>query len=208
VGAVLKIRQSPSTVIRTVTPRRAPNAELRQREHLTEAEVERLLAAARKRGRYGARDALAILLAYRHGLRACELVALRWTQVDFEHHRLHVQRRKGGLPATHPLTGSELRALRVAHRENPHAAHVLMSERGAPVSAAWFAKMLTRTAAEAKLDALRVHPHMLRHSTGYKLANDGVDTRTVQAYLGHVNIQHTVRYTALAADRFAGLFRD
>jgi integrase len=180
VGAVLKIRQSPSTVIRTVTPRRAPNAELRQREHLTEAEVERLLAAARK----------------------------RWTQVDFEHHRLHVQRRKGGLPATHPLTGSELRALRVAHRENPHAAHVLMSERGAPVSAAWFAKMLTRTAAEAKLDALRVHPHMLRHSTGYKLANDGVDTRTVQAYLGHVNIQHTVRYTALAADRFAGLFRD
>lgn len=207
-GKVVQIRQSPSTVIRTVTPRRAPNAALRQREHLTGAEVEKLLAAARKRGRYGARDALAILLAYRHGLRAAELVDLRWTQVDFEHHRLHVQRRKGGLPATHPLTGAELRALRVARREHPHAAHVLMSERGAPVSTAWFAKMLTRTAAEAKLEALKVHPHMLRHACGFHLANAGTDTRTIQAYLGHVQIQHTVRYTALAADRFTGLFRD
>jgi site-specific recombinase XerD len=83
-----------------------------------------------------------------------------------------------------------------------------MSERGAPVSAEGFRKLLARTAAEAGLDALRVHPHMLRHGCGYKLANDRVDTRTVQAYLGHANIQHTVRYTTLAADRFAGLWKD
>jgi site-specific recombinase XerD len=50
--------------------------------------------------------------------------------------------------------------------------------------------------------------HMLRHACGYKLANDGHDTRALQAYLGHRNIQNTTRYTALAQDRFKGFWRD
>ena len=207
-GQVIKLKGRPRTVNRTVALRRPKNAALRPREYLVPAEVERLLAAARRRGRYGRRDGTMVLLAYRHGLRASEVAGLQWSQVDFAHQRLHVTRRKGGLPAVHPLTGAELRALRQLRREHPHAAYVFMSERGSPVSSDGFRKMLSRTADEAGLEALAVHPHMLRHACGYKLANDRVDTRTIQAYLGHVNIQHTVRYTALAADRFAGLFRD
>jgi type 1 fimbriae regulatory protein FimB/type 1 fimbriae regulatory protein FimE len=53
-----------------------------------------------------------------------------------------------------------------------------------------------------------IHPHMLRHATGYKLANDGQDTRAIQHYLGHRNIQHTTRYTELAPDRFKDFWKD
>jgi len=207
-GEVIRISEAPRPVNPTVTPRRGTNAAARTREHLTEAEVEALLSTARKRSRYGARDATAILLAYRHGLRVAELVDLQWSQVDFQHQRLHVRRAKRGLPSTHPLTGRELRELRKLRRESPYSAHVFMSERGAPVSDEWFRAMLKRTAAVAGLAALKVHPHMLRHGCGYALANDGQDTRAIQAYLGHVAIQHTVRYTALAASRFANFWRD
>jgi integrase len=207
-GNVVAIRKAPATVKRTVPARRAKNSKLRTREHLSEAEVEKLIAAARKRGRNSARDAAMILMAFRHGLRAGELCGLQWTQVDFQHQRLHVTRLKRGLPATHPLTGQELRALRQLRRDHPHSAYLFMSERGAPVTEEGFARMLTRTAAEAGLEKLRVHPHMLRHACGFALANRGVDTRTIQAYLGHKQIQHTVVYTALSSERFAGLFRD
>jgi len=207
VGKVARFKRPSATVFGTV-PRRKPNAATRTREYLTEAEIDRLIAAARKRGRYGARDAAMILLGYRHGLRVSELCALEWSQMDFAHQRIHVSRLKNGLDSVHPLSGTELRALRHLRRGHPHAAFVFMSERGAPVSPEGFRKMLTRTAEEAGLDALKVHPHMLRHGCGYKLANQGIDTRTVQAYLGHSNIQHTTRYTALAANRFVGLFKD
>jgi len=192
----------PETKNRTV-PRRARNVDLRTREHLTQGEVERLVAAAR-RNRCGHRDATAIVLAYRHGLRASELCDLRWDQVDFAGAVLHVRRVKRGTPSTHPLTGSELRALRRLRRESA-SPHVFMSERGAPLSCAGFARMLQRAAAEA---GLKPHPHMLRHACGYKLANQGVETRSLQAYLGHRNIQHTVRYTELAPDRFRDFWRD
>src|SRR6188474_3455226 len=78
------------------TLRRKPNATYRPREYLTVAEVERLIDAARKRGRNGARDAAAILLAYRHGLRAAELCQLRWAQIDLRQGRLHVNRGRVG----------------------------------------------------------------------------------------------------------------
>jgi type 1 fimbriae regulatory protein FimB/type 1 fimbriae regulatory protein FimE len=100
----------PTTANRTL--RRLPNAAYRPREYLTEAEVERLIEAARKRGRNGPRDAAAILMAYRHGFRAAELCALRWSQIDLRHGRLHVNRAKGGIESVHPLRGPELRALR------------------------------------------------------------------------------------------------
>ena len=87
---------TPAIVKRTVTPRRHPNADLRTREHLTEAEVERLMAAAR-RNRWGHRDATMVMIAFRHGLRASELIDLRWDQVDLEHALLHVRRLKSGL---------------------------------------------------------------------------------------------------------------
>lgn len=189
-------------------PKRVPNRDRRSREHLTEREVELLMETAKGRGRYGHRDATLILLAYRHGLRVSELVALRWDQVDLTGGMLHVNRVKRGTASVHPVRGPELRALRKLEREGPtHGAYVFASERDGPLSAAGFRKLLARTGEAAGL-GFPVHPNMLRHGCGYKLANDGHDTRAIQHYLGHKNIQHTVRYTELSADRFKGFWRD
>lgn len=196
---------APTTEKRTVVPRRPKNAELRAREHLTADEVARLITAA-KGNRYGNRDALMILLAFRHGFRAAEVVDLRWEQVDFKSAILHVRRLKNGTPASHPLTGRELRELRRHQRESPDSPFVFVSERGAPLTAPAFSRMIER-AMPADF-GIKVHAHMLRHACGFKLANDGIDTRALQAYLGHRNIQNTTRYTALAPDRFRGFWRD
>jgi type 1 fimbriae regulatory protein FimB/type 1 fimbriae regulatory protein FimE len=196
----------PNTENRTVAPRRRPNAELRTREYLTEAEVERLMDAV-KGNRYGQRDALMILMAYRHGLRAIELVDLRWDQIDLEAHNLAVRRAKKGSPSTHPILGDESRALRqLAREQDPKSAFVFTSERGSPFTTAGFARMVERAGEAAKL-GFKAHPHMLRHACGFALANKGHDTRALQAYLGHKNIQHTVRYTELAPDRFKDFWR-
>ena len=197
---------TPSTVNRTVTPKRLPNADLRTREYLTEAEVERLIAAARK-NRWGHRDATMILVAYRHGLRVSELIDLRWDQVEFRTGSLHVRRVKQGTPSTHPIPGDDLRALRRLQREQgPKSSFVFTSERGSPFTTAGFARMVERAGIEAKL-GFKAHPHMLRHACGYALANRGHDTRALQAYLGHRNIQHTVRYTELSPTRFRDFWR-
>jgi integrase len=195
----------PITVNRTVTPRRRPNADLRTREYLTAAEVEGLIAAA-KGNRWGHRDATMILVAFRHGLRATEITDLRWDQVDFAAATLAVRRAKNGSPSTHPLSGEEMRALRRLKRDSPQSPFVFVSERGAPFTTAGFARMIERAGRAAKL-AFPVHPHMLRHACGFALANAGHDTRAVQAYLGHRNIQHTVRYTELAPTRFKDFWR-
>jgi integrase len=195
------------TVQSAPLPRRKPNAEYRSREHLTEREVERLIEAM-KGNRWGHRDATMVLIAFRHGLRASELVDLRWDQIDLEHAILHVRRLKNGSPATHPLTGKELRALRRLQREqNTKSPFVFASERGTPFTKRGFQAMVERAGKATGFD-MKIHPHMLRHACGFKLANDGVDTRTIQAYLGHKSIQHTVRYTELAPTRFKSLFRD
>jgi site-specific recombinase XerD len=197
---------APTIKRRTVTPKRAKNSELRTREYLTEHEVATLMAAARK-NRHGHRDATMILIAFRHGLRVSELVDLRWDQVDFNRAVLHVRRAKQGTPSVHPLTGSEMRALRRLQRKSEASPFVFVSERGAPFATAGFARMIERAAMVASLK-LKVHPHMLRHACGFALANSGHDTRAVQAYLGHKNIQHTVRYTELAPDRFKQFWKD
>jgi integrase len=198
---------TPAAENRTVTPRRRPNAELRTREYLTETEVERLLRATRG-NRWGHRDATMILVAYRHGLRASELTDLRWDQVDFETATLHVRRVKQGSPSTHPILGEELRMLRRLQREQgPKSPFVFTSERGSPFTTAGFARMIERAGVEAKL-GFKAHPHMLRHACGFALAAKGHDTRALQAYLGHKNIQHTVRYTELSPDRFKRFWRN
>src|SRR6187399_3203967 len=195
-----------TTVKRTVARGRLPNANYRTREYLTEREVEQLIKVAGG-NRHGHRDATMILLAFRHGLRASELCSLRWEQVDLAHGRLYVSRAKNGMPSVHPLTGVELRALRRLQREQEPGRYVFMSERGAPMSPVGFRRMVTRLGEAAKMP-FSVHPHMLRHACGYKLANQGVDTRSLQHYLGHKNIQHTVRYTELSPDRFRDFWRD
>ena len=197
----------PATVNRTVaTPRRKPNAELRTREYLTDAEVAKLTEAA-KANRWGHRDATMVLVAFRHGLRASELTDLRWDQIDFNTATLAVRRVKQGSPSTHPILGDELRALRKLQREQePKSPFVFTSERGSPFTTAGFARLVERAGEFAGL-GFKAHPHMLRHACGFALANKGHDTRALQAYLGHKNIQHTVRYTELSPDRFKDFWR-
>ena len=196
---------SPATVKRTVTPTRRPNSELRPREHLTQREVEKLIQAARG-NRWGQRDSTMLLMAFRHGLRASELCGLQWSDVEFASGTLHLRRAKAGQTSTHPLLGDEMRALRALKRD-AKSPFIFVSERGAPFSVSGLQKLVERAGIEAKMP-FKVHPHMLRHATGYKLANDGQDTRAIQHYLGHRNIQHTTRYTELAADRFKDFWRD
>jgi len=194
------------TVDKARPPKRRRNAEVRSREYLTDAEVNRLISAAGE-NRNGHRDATMILVAYRHGLRAGELVTLRWDAVDFAHGRLHVSRLKGSAESVHPLSGRELRALRRLKRDqDPASPFIFTSERGAPFTTAGFRKMIARLGVAARFD-FPVHPHMLRHACGFVLANKGTDTRTLQAYLGHRSIQSTVRYTELAPGRFKNLWR-
>jgi type 1 fimbriae regulatory protein FimB/type 1 fimbriae regulatory protein FimE len=146
-----------------------------------------------------------ILIAYRHGLRASEVCDLRWEQIDLNSAALHVRRAKNGKPSTHPLRGDELRALRKLERNAEGLPFVFVSERGAPFTTESFNWVVKRAGKKARLP-LKIHAHMLRHACGYKLASDGHDTRSIQDYLGHRNIQHTVRYTELSPERFKSFF--
>ena len=199
--------KAPTLVNRRLPPRRVPNAAVRSRENLTSNEIEALMAAAKRSGRHGQRDATMILIAYRHGLRVSELVALRWDQIDLKQGTLHVNRLKNGSESVHPLRGPELRALRRTQRDYPSSPYVFLTERKGPLTASSVRKIVARAGRNAGIP-FPVHPHMLRHACGYKLANDGHDTRAIQQYLGHKNITHTVRYTELAADRFNGFWQD
>ena len=200
------IAACPTTVKRKV-PVRHRNSDYRSREYLSEKEVGKVIAAAAAQGRHGVRDSALILIAYRHGLRVSELVSLRWDQIDLSQGLVHISRLKNGLPSVHPLRGPELRALRRLQRENANAAYVFVSERKAPLTPDAVRKIVGRAGREAGI-TFSIHPHMLRHATGYKLANDGHDTRAIQQYLGHRNIQHTTRYTELAPHRFKDFWRD
>jgi type 1 fimbriae regulatory protein FimB/type 1 fimbriae regulatory protein FimE len=199
---------TPNTENGKVTlPRRRPNRELRSREYLTPTEVEQLIAAAGAAGRHQGRDRTLLTLMYRHGLRVSEAVSLRWDQVDLKAGLLHVNRLKNGVPSTHPLRGPELRLLRQLRRDYPEGPYLFASERGGPMTSSNVRKLIAR-AGEAAALPFPVHPHMLRHACGFKLANDGHDTRALQHYLGHKNIANTVVYTQLSPDRFKSFWRD
>ena len=191
------------TIVKRKVPVRRRNSDYRSREYLSEKEVGKVIAAAATQGRHGVRDSALILIAYRHGLRVSELVSLRWDQIDLSQGLVHVARLKNGMASVH----SELRALRRLQREDANAAYVFVSERKAPLTPGAVRKIVARAGRQAGIE-FSIHPHMLRHATGYKLANDGHDTRAIQQYLGHRNIQHTTRYTELAPERFKDFWRD
>ncbi len=179
------------------------------KDFLTEAEMKRFLDAARE-GRHGVRDHLMMLMTYRHGLRVSELIDIRMKDLDLGTHRLFVRRRKGSLSTHQPVEGDELRALRAWLREreersDARSTYLFLSERG-PFTR-YAINYLVKVIGERARLRFHVHPHMLRHSTGYFLANKGYDTRLIQDYLGHKNIAHTVKYTRTAAVRFEGLWR-
>ncbi len=187
--------------------RKPKNADVRSREYLTPDEVDDLMKAAKGVGRHGHRDATLILISFRHGLRLSELVSLRWDQVELKAGRLHVTRVKNGSPSVHPLRGPEIRALRRLKRDYPDSPYLFTTERKGPLTASTVQRIVARAGKLADIP-FPVHPHQLRHACGYKLANDGHDTRAIQFYLGHKNITHTVRYTELSADRFNGFWTD
>ena len=188
-------------------PQKPRNKDVRTREYLTEKEVNRLIDAAKGVGRHGHRDATLILIGYRHALRVSELIALRWDQIDLGQGLMHINRLKNGVKSTHPVRGPEIRALRRLQRDYPDTPYVFVTERKGSLTASTVRKLIARAGEKAGL-GFPVHPHMLRHGCGFKLANEGHDTRSIQHYMGHKNIQHTVRYTELAADRFNGFWKD
>ncbi len=191
----------------TAPPLKTLNCQKRTREHLLPQEVEAMLKAARNVGRHGNRDPALILIAYRHGLRVSELVALRWEQVNFNGGTIYINRLKHGVSSIHPLRGPELRSLRQLQRDYPDSPYLFVSERGAAMAADTARGIIERAGALAGLP-FSVHPHMLRHACGFYLASNGHDTRAIQAYLGHKNIQHTVCYTELATGRFKEFWTD
>jgi type 1 fimbriae regulatory protein FimB len=205
------------------TPKKRRAASEGERKHLTLLEVDRLLAATKDNPRTGLRDRCLILLMFRHGLRVTEACAMRMDQVDLESKILQVQRLKGGLSTTQPLRTEEIRLLKgwMAERERwlrqwrrkeggTAAAldrqALFLSARGTALSRKTFWALLRRYGELAEL-SLPPHPHMLRHACGFALADQGADTRLIQDYLGHRNIQHTVRYTATNPVRFEKLWR-
>ena len=195
---------APDNVLRKV-PTRPKNRDVRSREHLLPDEVDALMKAAGQVGRHRLRDRALVLVAYRHALRVSELVGLKWDQIDLKHAQIHVNRLKNGSAATHPIEGDEMRLLRRLRKEYPDAPFMFTTERGGPLTRGTVSMLITRAGQNAGL-GFPVHPHMLRHGTGYYLANKGIPTRTIQAYLGHKSIQHTVRYTELSPAAFGKLW--
>lgn len=174
-------------------------------DFLTEGQMAKLLAAM-KQSRNGHRDYVWALIAYRHGLRAAEACSLQWADIDLAKGRLHVRRLKHGVDSVHPLQGDEVRTLRQLQREQePASKFVFVSERGDPIGPNMMGKAIRAAGERAGLPP--VHPHMLRHSCGYALANAGHDTRRLQHWLGHSSIGNTVRYTALSDSAFKDFWR-
>lgn len=183
------------------------NMTRRSREYLTAEEVDLLIRTARRQGRYGQRNATLILLMYRHALRVAEVVRLQWDMLDLQAALVQVRRVKNGVAALHPLRGAELRALRQLQHAYAGMAYVFVSERGSPLTTRTVYHIIAEAGRAAGF-AFPIHPHMLRHACGFYLANKSVDTRALQQYLGHRNIQHTVRYTELTPQRFQNFWED
>ncbi len=198
-----------STVMRPVAKGRKPNGQYRTREHLTEAEVHNLLNAL-KHNRHGHRNWLIGLMIYRHGLRVSEACDLRWDDFDLSNRTIIVRRLKGSTDSSHYLERDELSGLKRLKREQEadgnRASYVFVNERGQPFGRMGIGRIVERAGVAAGLP-FRVHVHMLRHSTGYVLANRGMDTRRLQHFLGHASITNTVRYTAMSPEPFKDIWR-
>ncbi|MGB7090653.1 MAG: tyrosine-type recombinase/integrase [Methylovirgula sp.] len=203
--AKTKRRRSVKKVVKRPVGRK-PNRAYRTREHLTEPEVAKL-SDALGRNRNGHRDRLIGLVVYRHGLRVSEACDLRWDDIDLPKRTIIIRRLKSSTPSSHYLDRDELAGLKRLQRgQEPKSPYVFVNERGMPFGRMGIARMIERAGEAAKLP-FPVHVHMLRHSTGYALANRGMDTRRLQHFLGHASIGNTVRYTAMSPEPFKDVWR-
>lgn len=184
---------------------RKKNKEIRSREYLFDREIKDLLEVA-KNSKYGLRNYLIVLLSYRHGLRVSELCNLKWHQINFDEKKIHINRIKQGLPSVQPLLDDEINSLMELKEQNKNkkSNHIFLSERRTPIKKRTIQSLIAILGEKAGFD-FALHHHMLRHSCGFYLANKGIDARAIQDYLGHCNIQHTVRYTKLVG-KFEGFF--
>ncbi|EDY9238389.1 tyrosine-type recombinase/integrase [Salmonella enterica subsp. enterica] len=153
------------------------------------------------------RDKAMFKMAYRHGLRVSELTGIRMSDLDLSGKTIYIRRLKNGFSTIHPLQeqtcsyiSAWLEQRNFCIRKNDNN-WLFVSYNGDRLTRQWIYKLSRKYSQLAGLN-LVVHPHMLRHACGYALANQGLDTRLIQDYLGHKNISHTVRYTASNPARF------
>ncbi|MFV8846088.1 tyrosine-type DNA invertase [Serratia fonticola] len=178
------------------------------RKFLNVNEVERLLNAIPK-NKNTERDRCMILMCFIHGLRVTELRRLRLQDVDFDNNCLYISRLKNGFSVQHPLQVRERQALSLWLAQRPQYLEadsdvLFLSKNGGELSRQHLHRLMRHYGELAGLD-VAVHPHMLRHACGYALADKGTDTRLIQDYLGHRNIQNTVIYTASNVQRFRSI---
>ncbi|HCQ0627457.1 TPA: tyrosine-type recombinase/integrase [Escherichia coli] len=170
------------------------------RKYLTQDEVYRLMDAAQSMS-FPERNRCLIMMAFIHGFRASELLDLRLSDIDASGKQLNIRRIKNGFSTTHPLLPDEYNLIKLWLKQRKLIENgvegdwLFLSRKRRPISRQHFFSIIREAGKRAGL-AVKAHPHMLRHACGFALADNGVDTRLLQDYLGHRNIQHTVRYTA------------